>query len=974
MSRAEDAPAAAAVTELDHLAVRGAREHNLKGVDLAIPKKKLVVFTGVSGSGKSSLAFDTLFAEGQRRYVESLSAYARQFLGQMEKPRYDSIRGLSPTISIEQKTVSKNPRSTVGTITEIHDYLRVLFARVGEQLCYQCQRPVQPQSAEQIVDAIMGLPERTKYLVLAPVIENRKGEHKELLDDIRRAGFARLRINGDVVSLEDEITLDKKKRNTVEIVVDRLVAKPDIRPRVTDSVETALKRGEGKLIVATLDDSPDQLYSEHRYCPYCNISFPELSPQSFSFNSPLGMCHGCNGLGTALRIDPERVIPDPSLSISDGAVKGFNLATARWFKRVLETVADEHGIDLGKPFESLTPTQQSVILDGTGKQQYEVRFRRGRRTVKYPCEWEGIIPRMERLWRETESEDSRLRYAQYFTDAQCNQCNGARLRPESTSVYIGGKSIVAITSMTIADCHRLLGELELEGNRAAIAGELLKEIVGRLRFLVDVGLTYLSLDRPGPTLSGGEGQRIRLASQMGSELTGVLYILDEPSIGLHARDNRRLIGTLEHLRDLGNSVIVVEHDAEMMETADWLVDFGPGAGVMGGEVVVSGPPEVVKAHETSLTGAYLSGRRIIEMPESRRAPDPTKQLTIKGAAANNLQAITVEIPIGLFTCVTGVSGAGKSTLINEILYPAAARALNNARTISGKHAEIGGLEHLDKVIDIDQTPIGRTPRSNPATYTKVWDDIRKVFAGTREAKAYGYDPGRFSFNVKGGRCENCQGAGVTKVEMHFLADMYVPCETCKGKRFNEATLRVQYLGLTISQVLDLSIDEAAETFKNHKRISRILKTLQDVGLGYVKLGQPSTTLSGGEAQRIKLSRELARRSTGKTLYILDEPSTGLHFEDVRKLLGVVQRLAGKGNTVVMIEHNLDIIRTADWIIDLGPEGGDGGGQVVAAGTPEQVAEVEASHTGQYLRPMVSGGAAVKQKAPRKKGGKKAKAS
>ncbi len=946
-------PPAGMVTELDHLAVRGAREHNLKGVDLAIPKKKLVVFTGVSGSGKSSLAFDTLFAEGQRRYVESLSAYARQFLGQMEKPRYESIRGLSPTISIEQKTVSKNPRSTVGTITEIHDYLRVLYARVGEQRCYRCERPVEPQSAQQIVESILGLPARTKYLLLAPLISNRKGEHKDLIEEVRRAGFSRLRINGEVVSLEDDVALDKKKRNSVEVVVDRLIAKDGIGPRVTDSVETALKRGEGKLIVAVLGDAAhDKLYSEHRYCSYCDISFPELSPQSFSFNSPLGMCHGCNGLGTALRIDPERVVPDPSLSVEGGAVKGFNLATARWFKRVLETVAREHGIDLALPFGELPRAHRDVILHGTGKRQYDVRFRRGKRTVKYPCEWEGIVPRMERLWRETESEDSRMRYAQYFTDAECSDCGGARLRPESRAVFIGGRSIVDLTGMTIADAHALLDGLDLGGNRALIAGELLKEIVGRLSFLVNVGLTYLSLDRPGPTLSGGEGQRIRLASQMGSELTGVLYILDEPSIGLHARDNRRLIGTLEHLRDLGNSVIVVEHDAEMMESADWIVDFGPGAGIHGGEVVVSGPPEAVKAHEASLTGAYMAGRKVIPMPETRRPFDPEKVLRIEGAAANNLKSVTAEIPVGLFTCVTGVSGAGKSTLINDILYPSAARELNGARTLSKAHERIVGLDHFDKVIDIDQTPIGRTPRSNPATYTKVWDDIRKVFAGTREAKAYGYKPGRFSFNVKGGRCETCQGAGVTKVEMHFLADMYVPCEACGGKRFNDATLRVKYLDRTISAVLELSVDEAAEVFANHTRIKRILQTLQDVGLGYVKLGQPSTTLSGGEAQRIKLSRELARRSTGRTLYILDEPSTGLHFEDVRKLLKVMQRLAGKGNTIVMIEHNLDIIRTADWIIDLGPEGGDGGGTIVAAGTPEDVAEVEASYTGRFLRPMV----------------------
>ena len=941
-------------TELECLVVRGAGEHNLKDIDLAIPKKSLVVFTGVSGSGKSSLAFDTLFAEGQRRYVESLSAYARQFLGQMEKPRYDSIRGLSPTISIEQKTVSKNPRSTVGTITEIHDYLRVLYARVGEQRCYQCNRTVKPQSAEQIVNTLMAFEEGTKYLLLAPIVDHRKGEHRELIEEVRLAGFARIRLNGEVLSLDDEIELDKNRRNSIEIVIDRLVARAKNRPRITDSVEAALRRGDGKLIVSIVGEEEDRLFSEHRFCAYCNISFPELSPQSFSFNSPLGMCRTCNGLGNALRIDPERVIPDPTLSISDGAIKAFNINTARWFKRVLLTVAEVNNINVDASFETLSPAAQRLLLEGDGDTQYDVTFRRGRRSFTYPVTWEGIVPRLERLWQESDSEDARIRYASFFTDANCGTCNGSRLRPESTAVFMGDKSIVDLCGMTIVDVHDYLSNVDLEGSRAVIAKEILKEIVGRLRFLKDVGLTYLTLDRPGPTLSGGEGQRIRLASQMGSELTGVLYILDEPSIGLHPRDNHRLIQTLEHLRNLGNSVIVVEHDAAMMEAADWVVDFGPGAGRNGGEIVVSGPPDEVKAHETSLTGQYLSGRLSLEPPETRRPYDSKRVISIKGAATNNLQGIDVKIPVGLFTCVTGVSGAGKSSLVNGILHPAAARRLNKAKTITGRHKSLKGLEHLDKVICIDQTPIGRTPRSNPATYTKVWDDIRAVFAGTREARAYGFKPGRFSFNVKGGRCENCQGAGVTKVEMHFLADVYVPCDVCHGRRFNEATLRVRYLDHTISDVLELSVDEAADLFSNHKRLSRILGTLRDVGLGYVKLGQPSTTLSGGEAQRIKLSRELAKRATGRTLYILDEPSTGLHFEDVRRLLEVVQRLADAGNTVVMIEHNVDIIQTADWIIDLGPEGGTGGGKVVAVGPPEKIAACAESHTGRFLSTLNRG--------------------
>jgi excinuclease ABC subunit A len=962
MSRQSDASATAdstvteRVTELDHIIVRGAREHNLKGLDLEIPKKKLVVFTGVSGSGKSSLAFDTLFAEGQRRYVESLSAYARQFLGQMEKPHYDSIRGLSPTISIEQKAASKNPRSTVGTITEIYDYLRVLYARVGEQRCHACGRSVEPQTAQQIVEELTHLPEGTKFVVLAPVVEHRKGEHKELLDELRGQGYARLRVDGEMIELDEKTTLDKKRRNRVDVVIDRLVARPEQRPRLTDSVEAALRRGDGKLIVSVVGERDDRLFSENRWCAHCGLGFPELSPQSFSFNSPLGMCRECNGLGTALEIDPGRVVPDPALSINGGAIKPWrtllNHPAGSWTKKILEAVALTFGIDLDAPWSTLAPEHQQLLLVGSGEREIELKWRRGHGTETFATAWEGVLPTMMRRWRDATTEEARLSLAAYFSNAPCRACKGTRLRPESAAVQLGGRSILEINGATIAEAHRFLSTLALSGARGLVAAELTKEICGRLRFLLNVGLEYLSLDRPGPSLSGGESQRIRLASQMGSELTGVLYILDEPSIGLHPRDNRRLISTLEHLRDLGNSVLVVEHDEEIMTLCDFIVDFGPGAGRLGGEIIVSGTPEVVRAHPTSLTAAYLSGRRQIELPERRRTPDPGRQVRIRNARANNLRGVDAAFPIGLFTCVTGVSGAGKSTLVNDILLPAAARALNGANEVPGPHDGLTGLEHLDKVIDIDQSPIGRTPRSNPATYTKMWDDIREVFASTREAKAYGFGAGRFSFNVKGGRCERCEGAGVTKVEMHFLADVYVPCEECKGRRFNDATLRVRYRDRTISEILDTTIDDAAELFQNHRKIQRGLRTLQDVGLGYLQLGQPSTTLSGGEAQRIKLSRELSRTATGRTLYILDEPSTGLHFEDIRRLLEVVQRLVETGNTVVMIEHNLDIIKTADWVVDLGPEGGAGGGRMLAVGTPEQVAAIEESHTGRYLRTVL----------------------
>jgi excinuclease ABC subunit A len=937
------------VTEIEYLVVKGAAEHNLKRVNLEVPKKKLVVFTGVSGSGKSSLAFDTIFAEGQRRYVESLSAYARQFLGQMEKPKYDAIKGLSPTISIEQKSVSRNPRSTVGTITEINDYLRVLFARAGSQVCHVCSRGIEAQSSQQMVERIARIETGKKFLILAPLVENRKGEHRDKLEGIKQAGFARLRVNGEILNLDDEVELDKNKRNRVDVVIDRLVSRPDRISRLTDSIEQALKVGKGRLVVSVIGDDQDILMSEFRHCAYCELSFPEISPQSFSFNSPVGMCKTCNGLGKALRIDPERVIPDRSLSIDKNAVKGFNIKMARWFRKVLRVVVKIHNINLKTPFEDLTAHQQNLMLFGDPTETYQLRLR-GNRT--YEVQWEGIIPRMERMWRESESEDTRLRLSKYFTDAPCLSCEGSRLRPESRAVTIGDFNIVELSQMSIGSAYDLLTNLKMEGNTEIIATDLLREIVGRLRFLRDVGLNYLTLDRSAPTLSGGEAQRIRLASQMGSELTGVLYILDEPSIGLHARDNDRLIQTLEQLRDLGNSVIVVEHDADMMQRSDWLVDFGPGAGTQGGEIVASGPPQTVTNNPLSLTGQYLSGTRVIPQRTERRKGNKKNSIQIRGAAANNLKNIDVHFPNGLFTCVTGVSGAGKSSLVNGILYPAAARHLNGSQVPVGEHRDIRGLEAFDKVVNIDQSPIGRTPRSNSATYTKLWDDIRKVFASTRESKAYGYAPGRFSFNVKGGRCENCQGAGVTKVEMHFLADVYVTCDICSGKRFNEATLRVTYRELTIADILALTIREALHIFEHHPKIARVLQTLTDVGLDYIKLGQPATTLSGGEAQRIKLSRELSKRATGQTLYILDEPSTGLHFEDVRKLLEVIQRLVDQGNTVVMIEHNLDIIRTADWIIDIGPEGGGTGGQLIAHGTPEKVSKIEESPTGRYLKDLL----------------------
>jgi excinuclease ABC subunit A len=948
------------MSEPEFISVKGAREHNLKSVTLEIPKKRLVVFTGVSGSGKSSLAFDTLYAEGQRRYVESLSSYARQFLGQMEKPKYDTIRGLSPTISIEQKAASNNPRSTVGTITEVHDYLRVLYASIGIQHCPSCGRQVGKQTAQQIVDSIIELPEGARILVLAPLVQNRKGEYRELLGDVQKRGFARVRVDGMIHQLTERLALDKKLKHDIELVVDRLVVKDGIRSRLTDSVETALREGKGTLVVAEAEKEQkvgpgidpeeykkhDRFYSELNACHACGLSFGELAPQSFSFNSPLGSCPDCQGLGTRAEMDPDLIVPDPSLTIRQGAVEPWASGMERgegWTFEFVEHLSRSLKIDLDTPFAKLSKRDRDVVMLGTEAAGNGKSWR---------IEFEGVVNQLYRRFRSTGSEAMRRYYMRYFSDKPCQTCAGERLKPESRAVKVRGKGIVDLSRLTIQDAHAWLAELGLKGNEAKIADELLKEIRNRLKFLLDVGLGYLTLDRPGPSLSGGESQRIRLASQMGSELTGVIYILDEPSIGLHQRDNGKLLATLKRLRDIGNSVIVVEHDEETMEEADWIVDFGPGAGAHGGDIVAQGTPEEVKRDPQSLTGAYLSGRREIGVPERRRHEDHGA-VTIAGARENNLKDLTVSFPLGRMISVTGVSGAGKSTLVNAVLRPALMRLLYGTREVPGKHQSVSGHERVDKVIDINQQPIGRTPRSNPATYTKVFDHVREVFAQTPEARAFGYQPGRFSFNVKGGRCEACQGDGMKLVEMHFLADVLVPCEVCGGKRFNEATLRVTFKGKNVAEVLDLSVTEAKALFQNHREIARILTTLEDVGLGYIKLGQPSPTLSGGEAQRIKLSRELARVGTGKTLYILDEPTTGLHFEDVKKLLVVLDRLVDAGNTVVVIEHNLDVIKCADWVVDLGPEGGEDGGRVIAEGTPEEVARVRESYTGQYLAKLLA---------------------
>jgi excinuclease ABC subunit A len=938
--------------ELDRVVITGARQHNLKNITVEIPKKKLVILTGVSGSGKSSLAFDTLYAEGQRRYIESLNAYARQFLGQMDKPLYDSIRGLAPTISIEQKAASANPRSTVGTITEIHDYLRVLWARVGRLTCHQCGRPVSQQSSQQIVAEIASLPAGTKFLLLAPLVKERKGEHRDILEQVRKAGFSRVRVDGVVVSLEDDVRLDKKKKHTLDAVVDRLVAKDGMRQRLSDSVETALRYGQGVVVVAP-EGQPEMVMSQHRACHHCGISFPEPSPQLFSFNSPQGMCPECSGLGTRMEMDPDLVVPNPDLTINEGAVKPLGAVGegTGWGTDLVRAVARERGIDLNKAWRLLPAPHRKVILYGTGGERVRVQVKGSWGAGAFRMRYEGAINSMMRRMRETQSEDMREYYQRFLSNRPCSACGGRRVRSEALGVRIAGKNIAEATALSVEAALEFFENLGLKGSEATIAAELLKEIRSRIRFLRDVGLGYLTLDRPAPSLSGGEGQRIRLASQIGSELTGVIYVLDEPSIGLHQRDNRKLLAALKHLRDIGNTVVVVEHDREAMEEADWIVDFGPGAGRHGGHVVAAGTPEQIRQSKESLTGRYLTGELEIPLPAARR-PSDGRKITVVGARENNLKDVTVDIPLGQLVAVTGVSGAGKSTLVNQILYPAAARALYKSDMPVGAHEKVAGLPHVDKVIDIDQSPIGRTPRSNPATYTKLFDCIRDFFALLPEARMHGYTPGRFSFNVKGGRCEACEGDGVKRVEMHFLADVYVPCEVCRGRRFNEATLEVKYNGLSIADVLDLTVDEALQLFKNHPQIRRALETLADVGLGYIALGQSSPTLSGGEAQRVKLSRELSKRSTGRTLYILDEPTTGLHFDDIKKLLRVLDRLVEGGNTVVVIEHNLDVIKTADHIIDIGPDGGDAGGRIVATGTPEEVAGVAASYTGRFLADLL----------------------
>jgi excinuclease ABC subunit A len=937
----------------DKLVIHGAREHNLRNITLELPRDKLIVFTGLSGSGKSSLAFDTIYAEGQRRYVESLSAYARQFLGQMEKPDVDFIEGLSPAISIDQKSTSKNPRSTVGTITEIYDYLRVLYARIGHPHCPKCGRPIGRQTPEQIVDQVMQLPEGTRFQVLAPVVRGRKGEYEKLLQDLGRKGFVRARVDGELRDLSEQIRLPRHYKHTIEVVVDRLVAKPDIRRRVADSIETALQLTEGiaAIAVQTHDGEDVQTFSQTLACTFDGLSFDELQPRNFSFNSPYGACPTCDGLGTRLEVDAELAVPDPDLSIEEGAIAPWAGSRLEYWYRVLEAVAQAHGFSMRTPWKKLSKKAKDVILDGSDEEIY-VRYKnRYGRTRSYWTTYEGVLPAVERRHAETESDSQRDKLEQFMREIPCRTCGGARLRPESLAVTVGGLNIAQLTSRSIRDTLAFTDTVDLSEREHMIAERLLKEIRERLRFLVDVGLDYLTLSRASATLAGGEAQRIRLATQIGSGLVGVLYILDEPSIGLHHRDNRRLIDTLVRLRDLGNTLIVVEHDEATIEAADHVVDIGPGAGSAGGEIVYSGDLKGLLESDGSLTGAFLSGRRVIPTPEVRRSPGE-RWLKVLGAREHNLKGVDLELPLGLFVCVTGVSGSGKSTLVQEVLLRALMQKVYRSRVLPGKHRRMVGWEQVDKVIDIDQSPIGRTPRSNPATYTGLFDHVRTLFSQVPDARVRGYKPGRFSFNVRGGRCENCAGDGQIKIEMHFLPDVYVTCEVCKGRRYNRETLEVRYKNRSIADVLEMSVDEGLDFFQNIPVIKRHLQTLSDVGLGYVKLGQPAPTLSGGEAQRIKLSSELQKRATGNTLYILDEPTTGLHFEDVRKLLNVLQRLVAQGNTVLVIEHNLDVVKTADWIIDLGPEGGDAGGEIVAAGTPEAVASHPTSHTGRFLGEVV----------------------
>ncbi|MGY8822040.1 MAG: excinuclease ABC subunit UvrA [Pseudomonadales bacterium] len=940
---------------MDKILIRGARTHNLKNIDLTLPRDKLIVITGLSGSGKSSLAFDTLYAEGQRRYVESLSAYARQFLSIMEKPDVDTIEGLSPAISIEQKSTSHNPRSTVGTITEIYDYLRLLYARAGTPRCPDHDAPLEAQTVSQMVDQVLALPEGRKLMLLAPVIRERKGEHLAVFDELRAQGFVRARVNGRLYELDELPKLDKQKKHSIDVVVDRFKVRSDLQQRLAESFETALKLADGIALVASMeeeDESDEMIFSARFACPICGHSISELEPKLFSFNNPAGACPTCDGLGVKQFFDAKRLV-NGELTLAEGAIRGWDRRNVYYFQ-MLGSLASHYGFSLDEPFDSLPPEQQKFVLRGSGKENVDFRYLNDRGDiVKRSHPFEGIIPNLERRYRETESNSVREELAKYLSTQPCPECRGTRLRREARHVWVGDKTLPAVTGLPIGDATEYFGGLTLPGRRGEIADKILKEICERLQFLVNVGLDYLTLDRSADTLSGGEAQRIRLASQIGAGLVGVMYILDEPSIGLHQRDNERLLGTLRHLRDIGNTVIVVEHDEDAIRMADYVVDIGPGAGVHGGQIVAEGTPDEVMSNPASLTGGYLSGRVKILYPEKRTPRDPEKLLRLKGARGNNLRNVDLEIPVGLLTCITGVSGSGKSTLINNTLFPITATALNGATTLEvSPHDSFDGLQHLDKVVDIDQSPIGRTPRSNPATYTGLFTPIRELFAGVPEARSRGYGPGRFSFNVKGGRCEACQGDGVIKVEMHFLPDIYVPCDVCKGKRYNRETLEVKYKGKSITEVLGMTIEEAREFFDPVPAVARKLQTLMDVGLSYIKLGQSATTLSGGEAQRVKLSRELSKRDTGKTLYILDEPTTGLHFADIQQLLDVLHRLRDHGNTVVVIEHNLDVIKTADWLVDLGPEGGSKGGQIIATGTPEQVASMPQSHTGHFLRPLL----------------------
>ena len=947
--------------DLTSIRVQGARENNLKNVDLTIPRDAMVVFTGLSGSGKSSLAFDTIFAEGQRRYVESLSSYARMFLGQVDKPDVDFIEGLSPAVSIDQKSTSKNPRSTVGTITEIYDYMRLLWARIGHPHCPECGEEITQQTPQQIVDILQEYPERTRLQILAPVVSARKGEFVDLFKDLLTQGYSRARVDGETVQLSDPPKLAKQYKHTIEVVVDRIVIKDGIHQRLTDSIETALKLADGRVLIDFVDreqDDPERTrsFSENLACPNNHsLQIDTIEPRAFSFNSPFGACSACDGIGSRLEVDTELLVPNPDLTLGEGAIAPWSQgkATTEYWLRLLAGLGEELGFDLNTPFKDLPAKTRAAILDGKDYKvevSYRNRFGRERR---YTSGFEGVKAYIKRKHEETESDFARDRYEQYMRQVACPSCGGARLNPTILGVKVGGQSIADITDLSLADALAFVRGLQLSAREAKIGEQVLKEIDARLQFLLDVGLDYLTLSRSAGTLSGGEAQRIRLATQIGSGLVGVLYVLDEPSIGLHQRDNRRLIETLTKLRDMGNTLIVVEHDEDTMREADWIVDVGPGAGEHGGEIVHSGSFEELLKNTKSITGDYMAGRRTIEVPASRRPVDKERQLTVRGARENNLKNVTVSFPLGVFTAVTGVSGSGKSTLVNDILYTSLANKLNGAKQVPGRHKSIDGLEHLDKVIHVDQSPIGRTPRSNPATYTGVFDHIRKLFAETSEAKMRGYTPGRFSFNVKGGRCEDCSGDGTLKIEMNFLPDVYVPCETCHGKRYNRETLEVHYKGKTIADVLEMPVEEAAEFFAAFTPIARHLNTLVDVGLGYIRLGQPATTLSGGEAQRVKLATELQKRSNGRSIYVLDEPTTGLHFEDIRKLLAVLQSLVDKGNSVITIEHNLDVVKCADWIIDMGPEGGSGGGTVIAEGTPEQVAQVKGSHTGAFLAEILN---------------------